>query len=245
MPLIDVQCHFGAIAGALTVRPPELAVASAYANDVEAQMLCFSSDDAATDLEGGSARLGAALKSDPRFRGWLTLSVHQPALSQTLARRYLVKSAWVGARFDQCTEADAVNSAGGHVVLNALRRYGRPVMMTVHDSAGLHAAIDAAKEYSSLRFILSPQTSNLTSDAIPAIKDNINMLWMPSAAYAERDVIVQAVETLGERRILWASDWGRLHPAAALGMIGESALSGMQRERIVWRNVHEVLSASE
>lgn len=242
MPVIDIQCHHGSIAGALAVRPPELAHASSYATDIDADLLCFSSDEAATDLDGGSARLHNALATDARFRGWLTLSVHQPELSQTLARRYLTKTAWVGARFEAREDADSIDSAGGYLVLNALRRYSRPVLFAVWTSGGLRAAIEAARSMHSSRFVLAPQTEELTSDALPAMRETVNMMFLPSAAYAERDVLADAVETLGERRVLWGSDWGKLHPAAALGMIEESALSGAQRERLVFRNAHDLLA---
>ena len=47
---------------------------------------------------------------------------------------------------------------------------------------------------------------------------------------------------LGDRRVLWASDWGACHPAAALGMIKDSAISVAQRERLTYRNAKELLS---
>jgi len=242
MPVIDLQCHYGTVAGSLAVRPPNMVHASSYADEIDADLLCFSSDEAATDLEGGSAKLHTGLTGDKRFRGWLTLSVHQPELSQTLARRYLTKSAWVGARFEARDDADAIDAAGGHVVLNALRRYSRPVLFAVWTTGGLRAAIEAARTLHSLKFVLAPQNEGLTTDAIPAMRETVNMLWLPSAAYAERDVLAEAVQTLGERRVLWGSDWGKLHPSAALGMIEESALSGAQRERLVFRNAHDLLA---
>ncbi|HEX8833355.1 MAG TPA: amidohydrolase family protein [Abditibacteriaceae bacterium] len=245
MAIIDMQCYLGAFPGALAVRPPELPAASAYADEIGAEMLCFVSGEAQTDLTDGNARLGEALKTDPRFRGWLSLSIHQPEMSQTLARKYLTKSGWVGARFEQATDGDAVNTAGGHLVLNSLRRYGRAVMLTVNSPATLHAAISAAREFHTLRFIVSPQNGDMTSDSIPAIRESINIAWLPCAAYAERDVLVQAIAALGEKRVLWGSDWGRLHPAAALGMINESALTALQRERIVSRNARDLLAHND
>lgn len=244
MPLIDLQCHFGVRPSALAARPPEIAEAASYAATVGAETLCFSSDEAMTDLDGGNARLGKALGEDARFRGWLTLSVHQPDVSQTLARQYLTRAQWVGSRFDQMNEGDAVDAAGGYGILNALRRYGRPVLLTVNSPATLAAAIGAAREFHTLRFVLSPQNEELTSDALPAIKEVLNISFLPSAAFAERDILAQAVATVGERRVLWGSDWGHLHPAAALGMVGDSALTGLQRDRVTLRNARELLSGS-
>lgn len=242
MAVIDLQCHHGAVAGALAVRPPEMALASAYADEVKADLLCFSSDEAATDLEGGSARLNSELALDPRFRGWLTLSVHQAELSQTLARRYLGKSAWVGVRFEAREDADSIDAAGGMTVLNALRRYTRPVVLAFWTTASLRAAITAAHAMPTMKFVLAPQSEELTADVIPAMREAVNSMWLPSASYAERDVLAQAVETLGERRVLWGSDWGKLHPSAAMGMVEESALTRAQRERLMFRNAHDLLA---
>src|SRR5688572_14091859 len=110
MPLIDLQCHYGVMPAALAVRPPDLAQAKAYADKFGVEVLCFTAREAITDMDGGNARLAQALGSDGRFRGWLTLSPHQPHQSQELARQYLVRSAWIGARFEQATDADAINT---------------------------------------------------------------------------------------------------------------------------------------
>ncbi|MDQ3815350.1 MAG: amidohydrolase [Armatimonadota bacterium] len=242
MPLIDLQCHFGATATTLAMQPPDLAQATAYADQFGVELLCFAASEATTDLEGGNARLAQALVADKRFRGWLSLSIHQPDKSQELARQYLTRAAWAGARFEQTTDGDAITAAGGHEIVNALRRYSRPLLVTVTSPATLRAVIEAAREFHTLRFIVSPQNDQLMSDVIPAIKETLNLSFLPVAAYAERDVVAQAVATMGERRILWGSDWGRYHPAAAIGMIKDSAITPMQRERIGYRNAREWLS---
>ncbi|MBV9866714.1 MAG: amidohydrolase family protein [Abitibacteriaceae bacterium] len=242
MPLIDLHCHYGVTPTALAVRPPELAEAGAYADQFGVEVLCFAAQEATTDLRDGNTHLAQVLKSDPRFRGWLTLSIHQPDLSQEVARGALTRPLWVGSRFEQQTDSDAVNTAGGFELLNALRRYGRPILLTVTTPVTLHAAIAAAREFNTLRFIVSPQNETLMSDALPAIKETLNISMLPVAAFAERDVIAQAVATLGERRILWGSEWGRFHPAAAIGMIRDSAITGPQRDRIVYRNARELVA---
>lgn len=242
MPLIDMQGHFGVSPQTLACRPAGIEAATAYATQFDIETLCLASTEAATDLEGGNARLAEAVKTNARFKGWLELSVHQPHLSQDLARRYLVKTAWVGSRFEQTDDGDAIDSAGGLTVVNALRRYGKPLLVTCHSPATLAAVVRVARQFHTLRFLLSPQDEALTSDAPPTIKDVLNISFLPSAAWCERDVVAQAVETLGERRVLWSSDWGLLHPAAAMGMLRDSTVGKLQRERIVLRNARELLT---
>lgn len=241
MPLIDLLCHYGMTDTTLANRPPELAYAKAYADQFGVELMGFVSREAASDIHGGNAKLGQALVQDKRFKGWLTLSVHQSEASQELARLNLSRSLWMGARFEQNDDADAINTAGGHEVLNALRRYGRPVLVTVSTPVTLHAVVEAAKEFHSLRFLLNPQSAALSTDAVPAIKQTLNISLLPSAAYAERDLIAEAFAVLGDRRVLWASDWGRHNPAGALGMIKDSAISGSQRERVGYKNARELL----
>lgn len=242
MPLIDLQCHVGMTPGAMAARPPELAQASQYADERSVEILCFAAAEAVTDLDGGNAHLAQALETDARFRGWLNLSVHQPDQSLELAKTYLNKSSWVGARFEQHSEDDAVTAAGGMSLINSLRRYGKPILVTANSPATLHAVIEAAAQSNTLKFLLSPQNTNLTTDALPAIRETLNISLLPSAAYVERDVIAQAVATIGERRIYWASDWGRLNPSAALGMLSESVISVPHKVRIGYKNAQELLS---
>lgn len=244
MPLIDLHCHLGVTPETLALRAPDAGAARAYADQFGVETLCFSAAHAASDLSGGTQDLTEWLQNDERFRGWLTLSIHQPELSAELARKYLVKPSFCGALIEQHADADAVTTAGGREVLNALRRYSRPVLLSVSSPATLEAAIGAAREFSTLRFLIAPQSEYLTRVAVPAMKEAVNSVFLPLAAYAERDVIAMAVQTLGDRRVAWASDWGRCVPAAALGMIRDSALSGPQRDRVGLRNAREILSQS-
>ncbi len=241
MALIDLQGHFGVGAHTLSCRPPGIEAATAYADQFDIESLCLASEEAITDLSGGNARLAEAIATDKRFKGWLELSVHQSDLSQDLARRYLMRPQWVGSRFEQADDGDAIDSAGGLTLLNALRRYGKPILLTCSSPATLAASIRVARDFHTLRFLLSPQSEALTSDAPPAMKEILNISLLPSAQWCERDVIAQAVAVLGERRVLWSSDWGRLHPAAAMGMLRDSSVGKLQRERIVMRNARELL----
>jgi predicted TIM-barrel fold metal-dependent hydrolase len=242
MPLIDLQCYYGAAPGTLSVRPPDIAQVGAYADRFGVEVLCFSSREASTDLDGGAARLSEVLGRDPRFRGWLTLSPHQPEQSHELARQYLVKSKWVGARLEQGNDADSIATAGGREVLNACRRYSRPVLLTASTPATLAAAVATAKEFHTVKFLLSPQTESLTSNTVAAIKDTVNVSFLPSVIHTERGIVEQAIAVLGERRVVWGSDWGSCQPTAAIGMMKDSAISAMQRERMTYRNAKELLS---
>jgi hypothetical protein len=242
MPLIDLHCHLGVTRETLALRAPEASGARAYADQYGVESLCFSAALASSDLRGGTEDLVELLGMDPRFRGWLTLSIHQTELSAELARKYLVKPAFCGAMIEQETDADAVTTAGGREVLNALRRYSRPILLTVSSPATLDAAIHAAHEFSTLKFLISPQNEYLTGVTVPAMKEAINCVFLPVAAFTERDVIAMAVGILGERRVAWGSNWGRFAPAAALGMIRDSAISSPQRERVGLRNARDILS---
>src|SRR5690606_31217853 len=219
MALIDLLCHYGIQQETLSLKSASVEDAIAYADRLKIDALCFISSKAALDLEGGNALLKQLLTSDKRFRGWLTLSQHQPDLSTKLAHDYLTKPQWVGAAFSQTTDGDAVNTENGIEIINSLRRFGRPVLLTVTPPHTLDAAIAVAKSINHLRFIIAPQSASLTSNAIPAMKSILNLSLLPSVQFAERDVIAEAVEVIGERRILWGSDWGLCNPTAALGMM--------------------------
>jgi hypothetical protein len=244
MPIIDMQCHFGLSPETRAVPRAELSEALAYADQYAVETLCFASHEATTDLAVGNARLDQALQAQPRFRGWLSLSVHQPALSMDLATYYLRLERWVGARFDQESLAEALSHGGGREILNGLRRFTKPVLVTVTSPETLQAVLEASHELSTLRFLLCPQSEALTWDTIAAMREYLNTSLVPVAAFAERDMLAQAVASLGERgerRVLWASDWGRFHPATALGAIKDAALPAPQRDRLLYRNARELL----
>jgi hypothetical protein len=244
MPIIDLQCHFGVTPETRALSAPSLEEARAYADQYGIEALCFASHEASADLPGGSARLDEALKGDARFRGWLSLSVHQPGLSLELAGKYLRLERWMGARFEQEVEADALTNAGGRELLNGLRRFSKPILVTITSPDTFSAALESARQFSTLRFLFNPQSEELTTDVMAAVKEQLNVALVPVASYTERDVLAQAVATMGERgerRVLWASDWGRFSPAIALGAIRDAGITAPQRERILYRNARELL----
>lgn len=246
MPLVDLHCVLGTTgetrATGATDSQATARAAAAYADRFDVHLLCFSSAQASSDRDGGLADLLELLALDTRFLAWLTLGIHTPHYAADLARNYLVKPEFCGALIEQSSDADAIASQGGREVLNALRRYSKPVLLTVSSPATLDAAVRAAHEFSTLRFFISPQSEYMTRVTVAAISEQVNTLFLPVATYAERDIIAEAVETLGERRVVWGSNWGQFHPAAALGTIRDSAVTSAQRERIGWRNASDVLS---
>jgi predicted TIM-barrel fold metal-dependent hydrolase len=241
MALIDLICHYGIQLETLSLNSASVEDAKVYADRLKLDILCFISSEAALDLAGGNAHLQQLLTTDKRFRGWLTLSQHQPDLSTKLAHENLTKPQWIGAAFSQATDGDAMNTENGLEILNSLRRFGRPILLTVTSPHTLEAAIAVAKAINQMRFIIAPQSASLTSNAIPAMKTILNLSLLPSVQFAERDVIAEAVEVIGERRILWGSDWGLCNPTAALGMMKDSAITASARERIAFRNANELL----
>ena len=228
----------------MAARPPALPEALVYADQVGAQALCFAATEAASDVSGGNVRLAKELETDARLYGWLTLSVHQTEPSLEACRRFLMRSKWIGSRFECPNDNDNLHVGGGPEILTALRRYGKPILVTVGTTGALDATINAAREIPGLRFLISPTCEELVADAIPAMREVLNTSLVPIAAYVERDLIARAAGTLGERgerRVLWASDWGRFHAGAALGMLRDAQITNPQRERIAYRNALELL----
>jgi len=241
MPLIDLHCHIGTSAQTRAIKPLEFGSLKSYADQFGIDVFCVSAPQAAFDIDGGSAYLASQIATDPRARGWLSLSIHNPDHSAELARKYLVKTGFCGAIIEPDSPADVITSQGGRDVLNSLRRYSKPVLVYANSPETLLAAVDAAKEFPALKFLISPQDEHLTRITPAAMKEAVNAFFLPVAGHAERDIIATAVEVLGERRVMWASNWGSFHPAAALGMIRDSALTSSQRERVSLRNARELL----
>jgi predicted TIM-barrel fold metal-dependent hydrolase len=242
MPLVDLHATLGPTPETLALVPNEAESARTYADQFGVDVMCFSAPLAQFDLAGGNAMLAEQLRIDPRFRGWVTLSIHQPEQSSELARRYLLKEQFCGTLIRCCSDSDALTTQGGHEVLNALRRYSKPVLVEVGSAMTTEAVIQVAREFPTMKFLVSPQNEELTRVVVPAMKEVVNTLFLPVAAFAERDIMAQATQTLGDRRVVWCSSWGRFHPIVAMGMIRDSALSASQRERVGSRNARDVLT---
>ena len=239
MPLIDIHAHYG--------DPPYAVYRSSLADLSEAQerynldYLILASDFAQTgDFAQGNAELQKILEGQEKMLGYVVVNAHYPDESAEEARKYLGGSRFVGTYFHSAYSGQRVASEGTHRILDAVRRYGKPVLFHTRSEEDIRDTVELAREYTTLPLILGQMGGPAWETAIRATAEVLNCHLEIGAEPAARDKIRDALAEVGAKRVLFGSNMNVLHAAYVAGMVRDADIPARDRERVFYRNAQEL-----
>lgn len=239
MPLIDAHAHYG--------DPPYAAYRSSI-EDLAAAMeryhverLLLASTFAQTcHFIQGNAELQKAIEGREDMFGYVVVNAHYPEESIDQVRQYLPRPNFVGTYFHPAYSRQRVASEGTRSILDALRRYGKPVLIYTCSEQDVRDVVELACEYGTLQIILGQMGGAAWETAIRATANLLNCYLEIGAEQAARDKIKEALSEVGAKRILFGSNMNILHAAYVAGMVREADISNRDRDRIFYRNALEL-----
>ncbi|NLI00830.1 MAG: amidohydrolase family protein [Chthonomonadales bacterium] len=187
------------------------------------------------DPLAGNRLAGAAVERAPNLYACLVGHVNRPesslnAMRELMPRRRFVALAVLGRSWHE-----PVSRAQADELLNAYRRYTKPIMVCALDADGVHAALDIARAYPMLRVVMLGMGGRDWRDAVRAAHTATNIILETSGAL-ECPKLVSAVETIGAHRIVFGSWSPHTAAPAAIGMIEDAPISDDAKRRIFWDN---------
>lgn len=243
MPLIDIHAHYG---------DPPYAVCRSRIEDLAAAMerynierLILASAFAQTcNFIQGNAELQQAIEGREGMCGYVVVNAHYPEESTEQVRQYLTRPHFVGTYFHPASTRQRVASEGTRLILDALRRYGKPVLIYTCSEQDVRDVVELARDYSTLQIILGQMGGPAWETAIRATASLLNCHLEIGAEQAARDKLKEALSEVGPRRLLFGSNMNVLHPAYVAGMVRDADIPNRDRERIFYRNALELFDLS-
>lgn len=129
-------------------------------------------------------------------------------------------------------------------VLNACRRYQKPIFLLTPNAACVEVALHLTRTYSMHKFVFLGMGGSDWRTGIAAAQQSVNIFLETSDAL-DRAKIPAAVEAIGAHRILFGSGTPRIDAAAALGLLADSDLSQGDRKRILHDNAARLFSIAD
>lgn len=241
MPVIDCYGQLG---------PQPYPTNATNADALETLMTRFGVDMtfvAATEALRGSMREGNAwlaeqIKDRPRFRGHCVVNPLMFEASQEEMRKYLVKENFVGALLHEGYIRRPLNSEPMRALVKALLRYDRPFLINISDPREINDLQDVAKEFPTQRFIILHMADEHWPMALSLAAKITNVYLEIGGMFSDFDKLAEAVEIVGGHRLLFGSGMPLINPAYALGMVRDSSIPAMEKERILARNAKKVFN---
>ncbi|MHB1456204.1 MAG: amidohydrolase family protein [Armatimonadota bacterium] len=195
------------------------------------------------DFRLGAKEMFDAIKSNDRLYGYLPVNPSYPEDTVQLMRSVMSSSKFVAAALFQGSTRPYPNLEDYRYILNAYRRFGKPVFVNTPDAQSVAAAEEIAKEFGTIKFIYGSMGGDEWQRAISNNKQ-LNVYLEASGSF-DADKIEAAVTNLGPHRVLFGSNAPFSDPASMLALVQSSNISQDTITKILSSNAEKVLGLAK
>jgi predicted TIM-barrel fold metal-dependent hydrolase len=234
MPLFDIHTYYGRTPSTEGLGSVEAVQAAMERFEMDAIAL-VSSRARHVDFIEGNHELRSVVDGEKGIFGYVTLNPAYAEASIAEMRVYLAKHDFVGSvMFPQ--GGTPVLLAEVRTILNAQRRYAKPVLIYVEDRDGVRAARQIAEAFDGLRLVLLNMGGYDWRYAVDLAHAMPNVALDLSGAL-DADKMAHAAATVTTKRLLFGSAMPYADPNLLLGMLNEAeTVSQLDRRRITYQN---------
>jgi predicted TIM-barrel fold metal-dependent hydrolase len=192
------------------------------------------------DFRLGNKILFDAVKSDDRLFAYLSVNPNYPDESIRLMRSAMASPKFVGIALFQGASRPYPNIDDYREILSAYRRFLKPVFVNVQNGDAVVAAVEMAREFPGLKFILGMMGGDNWKRAITYHRQ-LNLLLETSGSF-DAEKVEEAVEHFGAHRVLFGSDLPYSDIGSALALVQSSGLPKDAVDQILTRNAQKLFS---
>ncbi|MHB9026057.1 MAG: amidohydrolase family protein [Armatimonadota bacterium] len=193
-------------------------------------------------MSAGNAWLAEQIAERPRFRGYCVVNPLILEASNEEMRKHLQKERFVGSILHEGYTRRPLNSEAMRALVKALLRYDKPLLLQIPDARSINDLQEVAKEFPSQRFVILHMAEENWPMAIALAAKHINVCLETGGAVADYDKLAEAVQYVGGHRIVFGSGMPLVNPAYALGMIRDSSIPALEKDRILSKNAYKVFN---
>lgn len=195
----------------------------------------------AGDIVAGNAEVKEALDGCPQFRGWVVVNPNYPERSAEQLRKYASYPQWLGAMLPIAETGGSLLSAATRDLVNAYRRYTKPLLVTVAGRETARELEAFAAEFSTLKIVAAGAGRDAWPDCLAAAKRAVNLFLEPCSGGAHRGKLEALLAGLGPNRVVYASGYPIRNPGSALGLVVDARISEGERNAVLSGNAIRLL----
>ena len=206
--------------------------------------IVFSARAEKVDPLSGNRILKAMLDGTPQLYGGLTAHTNRVDASLQAIKDLLGHKRIAAIRLVSNEPLEPLHPLVADELLNACRRYQKPIFLPTPNAACVEAALHLAKTYSMHKFVFVAMGGADWRTAIAAADQAVN-IFLETSGPLDRAKISPAIEAIGSHRVLFGSNLPFRDPLAALGLLQDNELSTLDRRRILYDNAVKLFNLHE
>ena len=204
----------------------------------------MSARAAHVDPLSGNRILAAMMQQGPGIYGCLTVNVDRVDVSLQSIKDLLTQRHFIGVLLTSHQPKEPMHPLVADEVLNACRRYQKPIFINAFNAACVQVALQLAKTYTMHKFVLLGMGGEDWRTGIAAAQQATNV-FLETSGPLDRAKLPAAVEAIGAHRILFGSGSPYLDPAAAIGLVAEAEISAQAQRNILFENAARLFNIEE
>lgn len=184
------------------------------------------------DFVLGNAQINKVVQANKgTMFGCLIVNIHYPEQSQKEMHAYLGTESFAGMLLTAGSRERHVTLAEGDELLNAHRRFIKPVFLQVPNKEALMAANDIAKAFPIMKFVLLGMGGDEWRMATILAEKTLNLVLEISGSFSP-DKIKFAVEHIGSHRLVYGSGLPYVDPASVIGLVQDAEIADADKKSI-------------
>ena len=206
--------------------------------------IILSARAAQVDPTSGNRILKSMLEQDSGMFGCVVAQLSRVDASIQAVRELLGQKRFLSVLLTSGNPNEPVHPLLADEVLNACRRFQKPVFLQTPNAVCVEAALHLAKTYNMHKFVLLGMGGHDWRTGIAAAHQSVNIFLEASGAL-DRAKIPAAIEVIGSHRVLFGSSMPHIDPIAALGLIKDSNILPGDFRRITHDNAYKLFNLAE
>lgn len=243
MTIFDVHSYYGGALVPNTANSAASITATMQARGIDAAIV-LAAHARAVDPVAGNRVLAKIIEQSPSLYGCVVTHVNRVESSITAMRELMQNRKFLGMVVTGMGDDEPVDKIVAEEIVNAYRRYGKPLFLYARNGHMVHAALEIAKAYAMLKVVLLGMGGHDWRMAIAAAHASTN-IYLETSGPLDRAKIPAAFATIGAHRILFGSGSPHVDPGAAMGLLDDTTLSPDVCRRIYADNARRLFALDE
>jgi len=184
------------------------------------------------DFRRGNAQIAKVVQSNPSMLGCVVVNMNYPEQSQEDMHAYVGSDQFAALLLTSGVRGRHVTLTETEEILNAHRRFVKPVYLHAPNQQAAIAANEIAKAFSIMKFVLIGMGGEDWRMATLLAERTLNLVLEVSGS-SSPDKIQFASEHIGSHRIVYGSGLPYVDPSAVIGLVQDAEITDADKRNIL------------